>query len=271
MAKRSGVSRRLILLVIACALIFAAVATVALTGAVGDGSDNGDSEAFSAQALKDPTTPGLVLFHSSFGSDNFGEWLLQSLPGRARVVSGSAFEGSTDARFEVRPGDVEPATGSNRSEVSGPTFHEGEDIFIRTAIRVPDANTFHGPWQIIQQLHENNWDGSPGVALFLTTARRLRLGAGDGSPIFWDGPKLDRERWYDLVYRVELSQDPHHGFVEVWLDGRRQRLANGGYRDYGQTIQTASDYLKVGIYRDPTSHGISVVEDDAVFAIAAGG
>ena len=119
-------------------------------------------------------------------------------------------------------GDVEPDTGSQRSEVSGPTFKEGEDLYIRDAIRVPAANTYSAPWQIIQQLHEEDWSGSPGMAVFLENNRALKLGAGDGSPTFWQGPTLQTDRWYDLVYRVNLSQSSSAGFVEVWLDGVQQ-------------------------------------------------
>ena len=124
-----------------------------------------------------PTSGGRVLFNGSFDS-GFGGWYVQSLSSRATLLSSGAFQGSQAARFEVRQGDVEPDTGSQRSEVSGPTFDEGEDLYIRDAIRVPSTNTFSAPWQIIQQLHEEDWGGSPGVALFLDNSHALKLGAG---------------------------------------------------------------------------------------------
>jgi hypothetical protein len=189
---------------------------------------------------------------------------VQSLSSRATLFSSGAFQGAEAARFEVRQGDVEPDTGSQRSEVSGPTFNEGEDLFIRDAIRVPTANTFSAPWQIIQQLHEEDWSGSPGMAVFLENNHALRLGTGDGSPTFWQGPVLQTDRWYDLVYRVKLSQSSSTGFVEVWLDGVQQKLANGQTRIYGQTIQAAETYLKAGIYRSKSSTGTSIVEHDAI-------
>ncbi|MFL5897547.1 MAG: heparin lyase I family protein [Solirubrobacterales bacterium] len=207
--------------------------------------------------------PSDILFASNF-EDGFDGWHVQAPTGRAQLVDGSSFSGAANARFEVRAGDVEPETGSARAEVSGPTFQEGEDLFIRDAIRIPGANTFNGSWQIIQQLHENDWGGSPGIAVFLDSDRQIHLGAGDGSPTYWEGPRLDEERWYDLVYRVHLSRDPAAGFVEVWLDGGQQRLANGQARAYGQTIQTASTYLKAGIYRSKSSTGTSVVEHDEI-------
>ena len=206
--------------------------------------------------------PG-ILFRGDFDS-GFDDWHVQSLSYRATLLSSGAFQGSQAARFQVDPGDVEPETGSQRSEVSGPTFNEGQDLYIRDAFRVPSGNTYDGPWQIIQQLHETDWNGSPGVAVFLDEERRLTLGPGDSSRTFWDSAPLQSDRWYDLIYRVNLSQDANTGFVEVWLDGVQQGLDNGQTRIYGQTLQTGGTYLKAGIYRSRSSSGTSIVEHDAI-------
>jgi hypothetical protein len=210
-----------------------------------------------------PAPSGTVFFSGDFDA-GFKSWYVQSLSSRATLFSSGAFEGGQAARFEVRQGDVEPDTGSQRSEVSGPIFKEGQDLYIRDAIRVPATNTYSAPWQIIQQLHEEDWSGSPGMAVFLDNSRALKLGAGDGSPTFWQSVPLQSNRWYDLVYRVKLSRDAKAGFVEVWLDGAPQSLANGQTRIYGQTIQAAEAYIKAGIYRSKSSSGTSVVEHDAI-------
>jgi len=189
---------------------------------------------------------------------------VQSLASRATLFSSGVFEGSQAARFEVRDGDVEPDTGSERSEVSGPTFDEGDDIYIRDAIRVPAVNSYSAPWQLIQQLHEEEWGGSPGMAVFLNNKRALRIGPGDSSRTFWQGPTLQSDRWYDLVYRVYLSRDSSKGFVEVWLDGVPQTLTNGQTRIYGRTILMPETYLKAGIYRSKDSTGTTIVEHDAI-------
>ena len=211
-----------------------------------------------AEAATDPN----ILFNGDF-DNGFEGWHIQSLSYRASLV-GDAFQGDQAARFEVQAGDVEPETGSQRSEVSGPTFQEGQDIYIRDAIRVPDGNTYDAPWQIIQQLHEEDWTSSPGVAVFLENDRSLEIGAGDGSLTFWQGPALETERWYDLTYRVNLSQSSSDGFIEVWLDGVQQKLANGQTRAYGRTMQMPETYLKAGIYRSKSSTGTSIVEHDAI-------
>jgi Polysaccharide lyase len=210
-----------------------------------------------------PAPAGTLLFRGNFDA-GFTGWYVQSLSSRATLFSSGAFQGTQAARFEVRDSDVEPDTGAERSEVSGPTFNEGQDLYIRDAIRIPGSSSYQGPWQIIEQLHEESWSSSPGMALFLSSENSLTLGAGDNSPTFWHSAKLQRDRWYDLVYRVKLSQSSSTGFVEVWLDGVQQSLANGQPRAYGQTIQAAQTYLKAGIYRSKTSTGTSIVEHDAI-------
>jgi hypothetical protein len=216
-----------------------------------------------------PSPPGLepggqVLFKATFDSSGFVGWYVQSLPGRATTTSSDPFEGRQAARFEVRDGDVEPDTGSERSEVSGPTFNEGEDLFIRDAIRFPGTNTYSAPWQIVQQLHEEDWGGSPGLAVFLDNKPSLKLAAGDPPPTFWQSATLSPDRWYDLIYRVHLSQGPSKGFVEVWLGGVQQVLANEKTRMYGQTIQAPQTYIKAGIYRSRSTTGTSIVEHDTI-------
>jgi Polysaccharide lyase len=210
-----------------------------------------------------PAPSGSVLFRGDF-DNGFKGWYVQSLSSRATLFTTGLFEGSQAARFEVRDGDVEPDTGSERSEVSGPTYDEGDDIHVRDAIRVPATNSYSAPWQLIQQLHEEDWGGSPGMAVFLNNKRALRIGPGDSSRTFWQGPILQSDRWYDLVYRVYLSRDSSKGFVEVWLDGVQQTLTNGATRIYGRTILMPETYLKAGIYRSKDSTGTTIVEHDAI-------
>jgi hypothetical protein len=264
-------SSRWLISIVAVVAAMAIVAVVAL--ASGTGGDTGSSASAKISVkraqLVDPRTPGRVLFVSDFESQGFPEWYVQALPGRASLVHGHAYEGRSNARFEVRPGDVEPDTGSQRAEVSGPTYHEGQDLYVRTAFRVPAANSFHGNWQLIQQFHEDNWGGSPGTAVFLTPDRHFEIGHGDSSQIDWRSPKIKDNHWYELVYRVKFSRDPKVGFVEVWLDGHHQKLTNGHYRRYGFTMQQPHSYLKTGIYRSSTSTGISLMEDDSTIVVEA--
>lgn len=233
-------------------------------GPAGPPGPPGKDAAAPAPSPETPEPNGRVLFDGSF-DNGFKGWGMQSLPGRATLFSkapfekSAAFEGSQAARFEVREGDVEPATGSQRSELYGPTFDEGQTLYIRDAIRLPSENSFNAPWQIVQQLHEEEWRGSPGLAVMIDNDYSISIAQGDGSPVFWRGPVLERDRWYDLIYRVRLSQDPVLGFVEVWMDRELQSRPV-----YGQTMQTSQTQLKAGIYRSKTSTGTSIVEHDAI-------
>jgi hypothetical protein len=206
--------------------------------------------------------PAGVLFDGGF-DDGFESWYVQALDYRVGVFGEGALNGSA-AHFEVHDGDVEPDTGSERAEVSGPSFSEGQDLYVRDSIRVPSTSNSDTDWQLIQQLREHDWGGSPGMAVFLEDDREIEIGAGDSWPMYWEGPELETDRWYDLVYRVFLSQDPDAGFVEVWLDGVQQEMLNGEARIYGPTLQRPRNYLKAGIYRSPSSTGTTVVEHDNV-------
>lgn len=211
-----------------------------------------------------PSAPGEILFRSDFELGNFTGWYVQSLRERATVFAGGAFGSGHAARFEVRDGDVEPDTGDERSEVSlsNPRFDEGQELYFRDTIRVPQGTSIGSSYQIIQQLHEEDWDGSPGVAVFLKPGPSIKIGSGDGDRTFLDTTPIQYDRWHDLVYRVKLSRDPAVGFMEVWLDGVPQQLDNGQTRIYGETIQAARTYLKAGIYRGRSHTGTSVVEHD---------
>jgi len=215
----------------------------------------------SAKTAAAPLPPG-VLFDGGF-DDGFDSWHVQALSYRASIFGDGAFQGSA-GHFEVHDGDVETETGSERAEVSGPSFEEGQDLYVRDTIRVPSSSDSDTDWQLIQQLREHDWGGSPGMAVFLEDDRDLNIGAGDSTPMYWEGPELQPDRWYDLVYRVHLSQDSDEGFVEVWLDGVPQEMLNGDTRIYGPTIQRPRNYLKAGIYRSPSSTGTTVVEHDNI-------
>ncbi|MBS1863413.1 MAG: polysaccharide lyase [Actinobacteria bacterium] len=272
-ARRAPTSGRASLL--RAAAFVAALATIIVVlvscGSTDSASGGARSTTTSAEVranpaqLQNPHMPGRVVFVSNFENASFPEWFMQALPNRVRIVHNSPYEGNGNALFEVRPGDIEPETGSQRAEGTGPTFEEGDDIYVRTAFRVPKDNTFHGPWQLIQQFHEaEGWSGSPGTAIFLTSDRRIRIGHGDASELDWQSKPLVKNRWYDLTYRVKFSQNPKVGFMEVWLNGKHQRLRNGHFRQYGFTQQMPHSYLKTGIYRSRYSEGVSRIEDDSL-------
>jgi hypothetical protein len=201
------------------------------------------------------------IFESGFETGGFGDWLnVQALRPRVALVRGGAFCGARAARFELRRGDVEPETGSNRSEVTGPRFREGDELWFRQATRVRRGFPQEGKFQIVSQWKSG--DGSPPLALFVRDGLQLAIKRGD-SPYtqFWSAP-IEAGAWYDLVTHVKFSRSSSVGYVEVWLNGRRQAMENGRERMYGQTIKDSWGYVKLGYYRDRSHRGTGVVYHD---------
>jgi hypothetical protein len=185
----------------------------------------------------------------------------QCLPERVSLGSRrpAPVDGRYRARFEVRDGDVEPETGSERCELVGPSLPDEEERWYRQAIYVPSATDPPNSWQIISQWY-SNYGGSPPLALFEHKGSPMRwsLRHGDSSRFYWRSRNLARDRWHEIVVGVFLSQGPSRGWVEVWLDGKQQTLENGKTRMYGQTRGTTLGAFKTGIYRDPDSTGTSI-------------
>jgi hypothetical protein len=201
---------------------------------------------------------GQVLFSDDFNSipaahSSAGGWYLQCDAGRASVANGIA-------RFEVRPTDIETDTGSPRCELSngGPDLHAGDDVWVYDKFRWGADDTATPPWELVDQWHDGGPSGgqySPPVALF-RYGQSIRLANGNGSPVYWQGPAVQRGVWQELVYHLQPS--PTNGHLEAWWNG--QKVADFS----GKLMNTESLYLKIGINRskDTSGGGTSVVEHD---------
>lgn len=195
-------------------------------------------------------------------------WSPQCLRGRHTVVrlGGS---GPLAERFEVRDGDHDPATGSERCELAGFDFRPPAEYWIRYAIYVPSRTRLQDlSWLSLFQYKESSDTGPPPMEMFLDYAGgagRFRLASGDSSTRVWSGPTIARGQWYDFTTHVRFDASPREGFVELWLDGRRQPLANGRRREYLATARRgAQNYLKAGIYRDPRHTVTTVVYESNI-------
>ena len=222
-------------------------------------------------APRRPSSPlapfgGNLLFRGDFDTGDASQFEnTQSAPGRVTFgTSGPApFQGSHWGRFEVQPGD-EAASG-NRAEVTGPDFDEGDERWIRQAIYVPSGTATESGWRLVAQFH-NRGGGSPPVALFLESDSGLsfEVGHGDSSTFDWNGPAIQRNRWYDITLHIKFSSNPAEGFVEVYLDGQRQTMTNGQPRRYRATLEDGGAYYKTGIYRSDSIGQTDVVYHDNV-------
>ena len=206
--------------------------------------------------------PESTLDRGDFETGDLSQWReRQCLPERISVSQGppEAAQGDLRAKFEVRDGDVEPQTGSERCELVGPSLpHEGERWY-RQAFYMPSEGDPPDSWQIISQWY-SNYGGSPPLALFqdMDLPMRFSLRHGDSSRLYWRSDELERDRWHEIVVGVYFSESPSRGWVEVWLDGRQQTLANGRTRMHGATRGATRGSFKTGIYRDPDSEVTSL-------------
>jgi hypothetical protein len=212
----------------------------------------------------------MVLFRGDFNTGDTSQFrVVQSAPGRVTVGTSdpAPFEGSHRGRFEVRAGDS--AANGNRAEVTGPDFSEGSERWIRQAIYVPTGSATESGWRLVAQFHSFG-GGSPPLALFLDAGANpsFELGYGDSSTFDWNGPTIQRNRWYDVVLHVRFSSDSSTGFVEVYLDGRLQTLTNGQTRRYRATSASGGAYYKTGIYRSSSIGQTDVIYHDNVVIAA---
>jgi hypothetical protein len=182
---------------------------------------------------------------------------------RERISVGSRgpapFDGRYRVRVEVRDGDVEPETGSERCQLVGPPLPDERERWFRHAIYVPSAADPPDSWQIMSQWYSVS-GGSPPLALFNNMGLPMRwsLRHGDSSRTYWRSRRLARDHWHEIVVGVFLSEAPSRGWVEVWLDGKQQTLENGRTRMHGQTRGSEPGAFTTGIYRDPDATGTGI-------------
>ncbi|MCD2197362.1 polysaccharide lyase [Actinomycetospora endophytica] len=138
--------------------------------------------------------------------------------------------------------------GGERSEVLPllPEYHEGDDLWVH------DVSTLHGlptdtqTWQLVLQWHQRGGTGSPPVALEAGKGRLRLANVGTDEQ---DVGALGPNDTIDVVVHVHFSRDPAKSVVDVWRDGL-PKVVN--YHPPRGTMIDAGDYLKVGLYRDPS-------------------
>lgn len=117
-------------------------------------------------------------------------------------------------------------------------------------------------WGIFWQIHDES-TGSPPLSLQLYMNKAtptLWLGAGDGSPEYWEAPLPGTDKWFEIVIRVEFGSK---GSLKVWLNGKPQTMLNGKTSyDEVDTLGNAPAYDKLGIYRSSEADKTTVLYDD---------
>jgi len=198
------------------------------------------------------------LFAADFESGDLSEWRnAQAISERATVVEDDAPQGLHAGRFEVRAGDEEPETGSQRAEVvSGLEFDEGDVRYFRILARIESWDDDR--WGMIWQIHDDS-DGTPPLSLQEVdeSSRTLWLGPGDGNDAYWETELPAEDEWFEVVVRVEFGES---GSVRVWLNGEEEEMANGEkVVEDVDTLGEPEAYDKLGVYRSSSAGETAVV------------
>ena len=199
----------------------------------------------------------MILFEDQFdlgaaGEDPWGP--NQSAPGSLTYVNDPVFgPRNLSMRNRLVPGDIDPATGNCRSELTGVlAAAEGVERWFRLPVRLDQWSLQAGIWGLIWQQHLGL--GSPPLALFMREAvLSFRLANGITDENHWLYP-ISLDTWYDIVIGVKFSTNPAVGWIEVWLDGVQQTLEGGLTRRFARTATTSAgdyalqNYDKLGLY-----------------------
>lgn len=170
-------------------------------------------------------------------------------------------------RCEVRGGDVALGVGGSRCEIrtsSTLNWEEGDERWFEFSIKFHESFPTPGPstsWCIPLQFHAGT--GSPPVCLNIPQsgqyAGTLTLeNHAISLPVLPVGP-LDKGKWVDYVLHVKFSNDATIGFVEMWRN--KIKVVNKTFR---KTMNSAENYLKVGLYRDTDETGTMILYHDSM-------
>lgn len=226
-----------------------------------------------------PTAGAVPLFTGDYSSGNFSQWQVvqtrdynetakdyaQSYSARIEQdpVKGNA------ARFEVRPGDVPPFGGGERSEVQGGDEtggSEGQTRWYRFSTKFdPSFPLNHAElgWGLTNQWHARNAGGSPPVSWTvddksgywsLTIEKQSAPSVYLGTMPIFETP-LNVGQWHDVTMQISWSASDDKGWIRLWHNGQRQTFVDGSDTFFVRTLipGTSGVYYKEGIYRQPTS------------------
>jgi hypothetical protein len=211
--------------------------------------------------------PEKTIFDGAFRTTSESQWLAETHWFEVQEVGSSAsfsLASGTPPAGESHYGHFELKAGDERAELrTGLRLYEEDDVYVRFLARLSSgfpAEEGPGVWgQLIWQLHQVG-SGSPPIALHVngTSPGTFVLRDQTGN-LWWQGPQVDSQ-WHEFLVRVNHSNDKEVGFVEAWMDGVQQKLANGNTRFHKRTMFDEFNYPKAGYYRDPDMLGSGAVD-----------
>lgn len=253
---------------------------------------------FAATAAAAPLpVPGPAVWSGDWETGSTSQWSgCQASASYSIQVDGSNVrEGAYAARFEVRDGD-NPIGSGERSECqrSSGEVEGSERWYSWSTYFAPDFPTGNatGGWATFTQWHANASTGSPPVGMYLEGGRMVLKLHRQSSPASYVGIitpwgtdfASNRGRWIDFTMRVKWSGSDSVGWVELWMDGVKQRMnwpgggnaaAHGGLGSYRVSARTLvpgyGAYVKQGFYRCECLSGTAVVLHDGLTTADASG
>ena len=180
-------------------------------------------------------------------------------PDRIRTVTSLRREGPFAVRLTARDEDLQGGENPRAQLLTNVMHRPGDEQYIGWSTYFPadfPAIVGTGAFFVSFQFHGPPYNGSPPLGFGVGSDGQLQLlrsGRYDYDRV-WTAP-LPKDRWVDFVAHIKWSKD-EEGFVELWLDGRRQTFAvNGQQRLPMQTIEDDQE----GVQTIPTNyrrHGI---------------
>jgi hypothetical protein len=184
------------------------------------------------------------------------------------------FQGSASYRFTVQPGDDDPFSSGQRSELAmgNPTrtdmmdrlFQRGDDRWISWASRLgTDWNTTAGTWQLTNQWKQLGSLGSPVLSLQQRdSVWRIDRTTSDpnnqwpsGFRSTFDTCAAQKGQWFRWSLHLKVDPDASVGFIELFGDcgtGTMRTLIAKQYQstqkiDNGKLVPVQA---RIGIYRN---------------------
>lgn len=195
--------------------------------------------------------PAKPTWEERFEDPSFAFWeqVHRATASRLALVDEPTRDGGRAARFSAADGDVAPLTptANPRAQLNSKLdFAEGDNDYVGWSTYLPKGfPTGVNPWFVFFQFHGDPYAGSPRLALGVKGGRiGLERDAAYRFDRPWTAP-VRTGRWMDFVMHVKWSRNPRVGFIELWLDGKKQSFARSGKRLEMATIKADQKRVEI--------------------------
>jgi hypothetical protein len=227
------------------------------------------------EEAQQPPPPGTVYFEDGFDRDvdTFTNW------DRVHVMNNTATTNPTVKRkgthgLEMSVDDIDSNTfgwsGVRSHLVKTNLFREGLERYIGWSTYVPASHANPTSWFAMAQFGYTGNTMPPtwmelrgdGHFALIDDATRQHI-------LKWRSTAVLKGAWHDFVIRILFHRNPTIGFVELWVDGVAQTMANGQNRIYYSTLNplesaSSPSHLHICNYRARYQMQWSTIYHDAV-------